>query len=102
MDDIPTNATVVIFTLRLVFEFQSAGFGALKVYATKGGETAGQSDENNLIGSLAGETGAGTFMRSSSMIFIPLDSSRRFRVTYNETNTDTIQAFLYYRGFMTD
>ena len=102
MDDIPTNATVVIFTLRLVFEFQFAGFGALKVFATKGGETAGQSDANNLIGDLAGETGTGTVMRSSNMIFIPLDSSRRFRVTYNETNTDTIQAFLYYRGFMTD
>ena len=104
MDEIPSTGTIVMFDCYIELISSGASPAELAVYACKGDVSPSVNQERNTVARFVNDPGvSGQEYKTWTRVFIPLDSSQIFKLTWtmnNETGGSGIK--FYYRGFMTD
>lgn len=95
MDDIPDGATMaIVYALVSASSFKADKNGALSIFARQAGSEIPLSARQQIF-SIGGNAS-----RQGSMFLVPLDSLRRFDITYNAFNYDRVSIIFWLKGYV--
>lgn len=103
MDNISADATFVLCLLEIQARPSAGLVGEVKVYGAANGVTPATGPGAQLGGVHIRDTNANDGQAEISIpVMIPLDSSQRFQLRYEELNVSSGFIYLNYQGFMID
>jgi hypothetical protein len=98
MDNIPTNATFVVFLALLSGQSSAASVMDIEIFGRPTGSTIAAGNGTYLLRLRADPDAASETFQLYSLIYVPLDSSRRCDITWNVVDgTESIN--ICYRGY---
>jgi hypothetical protein len=101
MDDIPAGSGVALFLIEGYVTATNSGNGSVIVRAAKAGITPSVTFSDNQIFGIRA-IGSSSSAGASFVVFIPLNSSRVFQLTYEEQNQASVQVTMLYKGFVSN
>jgi len=106
LDDLPTEATILLLNVKITANSSQAGDFTLGYYACSGDIVSPTIAENgpSQITLFLEAAGASEFGAISGFVMVPLNSNHVFQVAWTEfaTTGASSSIYQYYRGFMTD
>lgn len=97
MDNITSGASFVKIGVTLTIQAPDTNVALIALYARQTGDATSASEANKVA--IAHQNGSTSLSADYASIELPLDSSRRFDITWAGTNDSSRGATMYVRGF---